>query len=583
LLRSLQVRNLAVLAGGDVALSPGLNVLTGETGAGKSLVVDSLALLAGARAASDAIREGADGLSVAGVFDRDSEVDARLAEAGLESGGDELVVRREIGREGRNRIFVDDQPVTLRLLQEVAPRLLRIHGQRDEQALVEPGLQRRWLDRSGGAAGEALAARVAAAFAAYRELAERLERVRGDDGQRAQRIDFLRFQLDEIAAARVAAGEEETLRTSRDQLRHREAIARALGAAFAALHEDEGAVSDRLGEARRELGAIAAWEPAAAAALPELDELLSRAEELARELGHRLDAAGDADPGRLDEVEERLALLERLLRKHGGSTAELLARRDRMAAELRELDASEEDRSTLENAVEKALRDYAAAAGELAEARGRWAKELGKRLSAELADLALGRAKFEVALERAPRAGSPLVVEGQPVDFGAHGYDQVTFRFAPNPGEPMQPLSRIASGGELSRVSLALQLAARGDEVAGGPALVFDEVDAGIGGAEGAAIGRKLRRLARHGQILAVTHLPQVASFGHAHHRVSKRVRGGRTYAEVEALDPAGRTAEVARMLSGEKVTAASLSHAAEMLQQAAGAAGSVGPGGGRR
>ena len=563
-----------MLAGGDVELARGLNVLTGETGAGKSLIVDSLALLAGARAATDAIRDGADVLSVSGVFDRDPEVDARLRDGGLETTGDELVVRREIGREGRNRIFVDDQPVTLRLLQEIAPRLLRIHGQRDEQALVEPGLQRRWLDRAGGAEGEALAARVEAAFAEHRELAERLEKLRGDDGQRAQRIDFLRFQLDEISAAKVAAGEEETLKTTRDQLRHREAIAHALGAAFASLHEDDGAASDRLGEARRALATIAAWEPAAAAALPELDELLSRSEELARELGHRLDAGGETDPGKLDEIEERLALLERLLRKHGGSTAELLARRDRMAAELRELDASEEDRSALEGAAVRALGAYAAAASELSAARGRWAKELAKRLSSELADLALGRAKFDVALERAPRSGSALVIDGQAIEFGPHGFDQVAFRFAPNPGEPMQPLARIASGGELSRVSLALQLAARGDEVEGGPALAFDEVDAGIGGAEGAAIGKKLRRLARNGQILAVTHLAQVASFGHAHHRVSKKVRGGRTFAEVEALDAAGRTAEVARMLSGEKVTAASLSHAEEMLLQAAGSAG---------
>ena len=302
MLRRLQVRNLAVLAGGDVELARGLNVLTGETGAGKSLVVDSLALLAGARAASDAIRDGADVLAVSGVFDRDREVDARLRESGLEVEGDELVVRREIGREGKNRIFVDDQPVTLRLLQEIAPRLLRIHGQRDEQALVEPGLQRRWLDRSGGAEGEALLAKVEAAFRDWQALSARLERLKSDDGQRAQRIDFLRFQLDEIAAAKVRAGEEETLRTTRDQLRHREAIARALGAAYAALYEGDGAVSDRLGESRRELATIAAWEPAAAAALPELDELLSRTEELARELGHRLDVSGEADSASRSET-----------------------------------------------------------------------------------------------------------------------------------------------------------------------------------------------------------------------------------------------------------------------------------------
>jgi DNA repair protein RecN (Recombination protein N) len=204
-------------------------------------------------------------------------------------------------------------------------------------------------------------------------------------------------------------------------------------------------------------------------------------------------------------------------------------------------------------------------------ARLGWAKELARRLEGELADLALAKARFAVDLARGARAGSPLVVEGEAVEFGPHGFDQVVFRFAPNPGEPMQPLARIASGGEMSRVSLALQLAARGDEVRGGPTLVFDEVDAGVGGAEGAALGKKLRRLARHGQILAVTHLPQVASYGHAHHRIAKKVRSGRTFAEVESLDAAARTAEVARMLSGEKVTAASMSHAAELLAAAGG------------
>ena len=568
MLRSLQVRNLAVLAGGDVELGSGLNVLTGETGAGKSLVVDSLGLLAGARAASDWIREGAEGLSVAGVFDRDAGVEARLLEAGLESSGDELVVRREITREGRNRVFVNDQPVTLKLLAELAPRLLRIHGQREEQALAEPGLQRRWLDRVGGEAGAALAGEVEAAHADYRAKADRLERLRGDDRLRSERIDFLRFQIDEIDGARLRDGEEEELRLSRDQLRHREAIARALSAAFEALYEGDGSAAERLGMARRELATIAAWEPTATAALPELDELLRRVDELGRELSHRLEG-GDSDPGRLEEIEERLAFLERLIRKHGGSSTEILARRGNLAAELADLDASEEDRAALEQDTERALAVYASAARRLSEARRSWGGELSRRLERELADLALAKAKFEVALERQSRAGSALEVEGQAVEFGAHGYDQVVFRFAPNPGEPMQPLARIASGGELSRVSLALQLAARGEEVAGGPTLVFDEVDAGIGGAEGAALGKKLQRLARRGQIVAITHLAQVASFGNRHLKVAKRVRAGRTFAQVEALDRTARAAEVARMLSGDKVTPLSISHAEEMLAAA--------------
>lgn len=567
MLRRLSVRNLAVLAGGEIELGPGLNVLTGETGAGKSLVVDSLALLAGARAAGDLIREGTEGATVSGIFECDSALKARLLDSGIEVEDEELMIRREISREGRNRVFVQDQPVTLRLLQELSPRLLRIHGQRDELGLADPELQRQWLDRLGGDAGSAIATRVAALYAEHATAAERLERLRGDARLRAERIDLLRFQAGEIAAAHPVAGEEEELRRSRDLLRHREAIARALGGAFALLYEGDEAVADRLAQARHALAEVAQWESAAAAALPELAELETRVQELARELRGRLDDAGaDAEPGRLDEIEDRLALLERLFRKYGSSSAELLESQRRLNAELAELDDSEENRAALEAAAARTLEAYREAASELSRMRATWASELVARLERELADLALARARFGVSLETTRRSGSALEIDGAGVDFGPHGFDHVVFQFAPNPGEPMMPLSRIASGGELARVSLALQLAARGEEVSGGPTMVFDEADAGVGGAEGSALGKKLRRLAKRGQILAVTHLAQVASCGHVQHRVTKRVRGGRTFADVERLDRPERVAEIARMLSGEKVTALSRSHAEEML-----------------
>lgn len=567
MLRRLSVRNLAVLAGGEIELGPGLNVLTGETGAGKSLVVDSLALLAGARAAGDLIREGTEGATVSGIFDCDAALRAQLLEAGIEVEEEELVIRREISREGRNRVFIQDQPVTLRLLQELAPRLLRIHGQRDELGLADPELQRQWLDRLGGEKGRGLATRVAALHAEYAAAAERLERLQGDARLRAERIDLLRFQAGEIAAAQPVAGEEDELRRSRDLLRHREAIARALGGAFALLYEGDEAVADRLAQARHALAEVAQWEGVAAAALPELTEVETRVQELARELRGRLDDVGaDAEPGRLDEIEDRLALLERLFRKYGAGTAELLETQRRLKSELALLDDSEENRSALEAAAARTLEAYRVAATELSRLRATWATELADRLERELADLALARARFSVSLETLRRSGSALEIGGATVEFGPHGFDHVVFQFAPNPGEPMMPLARIASGGELARVSLALQLAARGEEVAGGPTMVFDEADAGVGGAEGSALGKKLRRLAKRGQILAVTHLAQVASCGHVQHRVTKRIRGGRTFADVERLERDERVAEIARMLSGEKVTALSLSHAEEML-----------------
>lgn len=565
MLKSLHVRNLAVLAGGEVELGPGLNVLTGETGAGKSLVVDSLALLGGARAASDLVREGAETLTVSGVFELPGEVRTRLAEAGLDAEGDELVVRREIGREGRNRVFLNDQPATLRLLAELAPSLLRIHGQREEMGLADPELQRAWLDRAGGDEAPDLLAEVAERHARWHALVGRLERVAGDERLRLERLDLLRFQARELDEVRPEAGEEDELRRQRDSLRHREAILRALGAAHGALLEEEGAAAERVAHARHELAAVAAWEGAAEAALAELDELGARLAEAGRALGHRL-AGLDAEPGRLDEVEARLAVLERLLRKYGGTSADLVERRERIRAELAELEGDAESREELEAETAAALATYRDAALRLSAARQRWGEALAARLERELGDLALSGTRFAVALERSRRGDSPLEIDGERVDFGSAGVDRVAFLFAPNPGEPLAPLARIASGGELARVSLALQLAAHGERVAGGPTLVFDEADVGLGGAQGAALGRKLRRLARGGQILAVTHLAQVASFGDRHHKVSKRVRSGRTWAEVATLDRAERVAEVARMISGQKVTAVSLEHAGELV-----------------
>ncbi len=571
MLRSLHVKNFAVLAGGDVELGPGFNVLTGETGAGKSLVVDSLGLLAGNRATADLIREGADTLSVSGVFDLPAPLRARLEQAGISIEDEELVIRREIGREGRNRVFLNDQPTTLRLLQEAAADLLRIHGQRDELGLLDGELQRVWLDRSGGPEADRLTMVTRAAYEEWRGLAERLARLAGNERLRAERIELLRFHAREIDDARLAAGEEEELRRDRDGLRYREAIVAALAGAQSGLFEADGSASELVAAARDGLAAVAAWEQLAERCLGELDEIRARLEEIGRDVGERL---GDfeTEPGRLDEIEARLAQLERLFRKHGATSHEVLARRSAIRLELEELETGEAGRTALEREATAALERYRSQARALSTARVGWGRELSRRLRDEIADLGLAKAKLEVALEREPDVASALAVDGRGVAFGPHGYDRVVFLFQPNEGEPLLPLSRVASGGELARVSLALQLAARGEESGAAPTLVFDEADAGLGGAQGAALGRKLRRLARSGQILAVTHLPQVASFGELHHRVLKRVRQGRTFAEVATLSGPARVEEVARMLAGERVTATSRRHATEMLAAGGGA-----------
>jgi DNA repair protein RecN (Recombination protein N) len=569
-LREIHVRNLAVMAEASVELGAGLNILSGETGAGKSIIVDSLSLLSGSRASTEMIRGDADALTVSGVFELEGDAWRTVfEEAGLETEGCEVLVRREIARSGRNRVFVNDQPTTLRLLSDLAPYLLRIHGQRDEMGLVEPELQKRMLDRSGGSESGPSRGRVESAFDQYSRLAERLERLTGDDRARRERVDLLRFQAAEIDGARIRGGEEIDLRTEREVLRHAEAITRALGTAFSLISEEEGSALERVGKSHGFLADVESWEPQAAAWNAELEEVRIRLVELATSISHRLDGL-EADPARLDFIEERLALLERLCRKHGGDTAAVLARRTEIETELAELEGDALNRDELEARVAAALEEYRAAAVALSRARERWGKALVERIEAELKDLGLARARLGVALERRRRAGSPLVVDGVAVDFGRDGIDQVVFLFAPNPGEEPRPLARIASGGELSRIHLALQLAAHGEATAAEtarPSLVFDEVDTGIGGAEAAALGRKLQRLAEGGQILAVTHLPQVACFADVHFKVSKTVDKERTRVQVEELPAEARIEEVARMLAGSQVTPLSLSHARELIE----------------
>ena len=334
MLRELHVRNLAVIESASIEWGGGFAVLSGETGAGKSIVVDSLSLLAGARAATEMIRSGAEGLSVAGVFSPRGDAWRRaLDEAGLDASGDELLIRREISKNGRNRVFVNDQPATLRLLADLAPLVLRIHGQREELGLTTPDLQRQWLDRSGGAEGERRLAAVAESYERWSRLAERLARASGDEKARRERLDLLRFHAEEIDAARLVAGEDERLRVEREGLRHADAIARALGASQATLSEDEGAAVERLGRARELLSDIVAWKPEAEGWLAEIAEIEVRLADLAGTLAHHLDGL-EADPNRLDLVEERLALVERLCRRFGGTVAAVLAYRSAIEEEL---------------------------------------------------------------------------------------------------------------------------------------------------------------------------------------------------------------------------------------------------------
>jgi len=563
MLRDLHISNLAVFSEASVEFERGFNVLTGETGAGKSIVVDSLALLAGARAQTDLIRTGADMLRVTGIFTTEPACLAVLEKAGI-STDDELVIRREVHRSGRNRVYVNDQPVTLKLLTELAPHLLRIHGQREELGLAHPQLQKTWLDRQGGDGAEKLLARCRSTYETYDNLAKRLHTVTGDRRLRDERIDLFTYQANEIDTADLTAGEEVALRQDREVLRNAETISATLGDLSRSLFDEDGAAAERLGTATSRLTEIEHWEPQASTWKEELDEIRVRLEEVVASLRQRADRV-EPDPPRLQAVEDRLALIERLCRKYGDTTTKVLAYRDTIGAELEELRGDDEQQHDLAAQTSEALATYREVAQALSERRRKWAGSLIQDLQRELEELSMPAARFEVVLDPRPRAGSPLEIDGEGVEFGPAGFDQVGFLFSPNPGEELHPLSRVASGGELSRVYLALQLLAQGNSA---PTLVFDEVDSGVGGVEAVALGRKLKKLAESGQILTVTHLPQVASQGDEHFRVAKEIRGGRTFVSVLGLGREERVDEISRMLGDQEAGTASRNHAEALLAQ---------------
>lgn len=564
MLRDLYVRNLAVIVEATVELGPGLNVLTGETGAGKSIVVDALTLLRGARASSDLLRTGTDRLVVSGRFDAPPPVLQILAAAGFDSEEEQLVVRREIGREGKNRAFINDQPATLRLLREVTQPILHIHAQREELGLATPETQRAFVDARGGAKALALLRETAAAHATYAGLAARLATARGDRRLNDERLDLLRFQLSEIAAVAIESGEDRALFMERDRLRNSEQIASALGEGHLALVEEEGAVIERLARLETALGAIAAWEPEAADWQSELEELRIRLQELGDTLRRRLDAVA-ADPRRLDQVEERLAELDRMTRKYGGSVDAVLSYAEQGAQELAQLEGDVSDSTALEADVEAALGAYSVVAERLSTARRKWARSLITDVEGQFADLALARARLTVETTRQPLAASDLVLDGEGVEFGPAGVDQIELQLAANPGEEPRPLATTASGGELSRIYLALRLAVQAAD-SSALTMVFDEADAGLGGEAASALGRKLQDLAVGSQILAVTHLAQVASFADRHLGVRKQIEGDRTQTSVVPLAEQERVEEIARMLAGDQRSAVSRSHAEELI-----------------
>jgi DNA repair protein RecN (Recombination protein N) len=535
MLSRLTVRDFALVEQLDLELGPGLTAFTGETGAGKSLLIEALGLLAGGRGSTDWIRAGARRLEVAGRF---------------MDGGKAVEVRRELDEDGRSRVFLDGKPSTVAALSRLAEGFVDFHGQHEHQTLLRSAAQLELLDGSAKL-GPARAA-MAAAWAKRAELSDRLAALQMSEEERQRRLDLLRFQVSELEAVDPRPGEEAELEAELPRLKHAARLGELAAEAYARLYEAEGSAEETLGAAERALEEMARLDPSLTSAREALARARDAASEAAAALGAYKDGEG-ADPERLTQLLSRLDQLAKLKRKHGGTLEDLVAARARMAAELETLESHGERSADAEKALAAAEKDARAQAEDLHKARLKAAKKLSERTLTQLDGLGLGKARLSVSVEWEDEA------------LGPSGADRVEFLLAANPGEPMRPLRSVASGGELSRVMLALKTAlAEADRVG---TLVFDEVDAGVGGAVGAAVGERLAALGARRQVLVVTHLPQVACRADSHFDVAKAVKGGRTQTRVARLEGPGRVEALARMLAGKTVTEASRRHARELLE----------------
>jgi DNA repair protein RecN (Recombination protein N) len=552
MLRHLRATNFAILSDVELELGVGMNVLTGETGAGKSLIVEAVNLLRGGRASADIPRSGADEAVVEAVVEVPEELRARVAGV-LEDAGlpveDPVLVRRVIQRGGRSRCYVNGALTTAARLAELGALLVDLSGQHQHQGLVDAGRHLEILDAFAECARERVA--MDAAWAELRRCDELLAGFTGDDRAREARLDYVRYQLEELDAAALVAGEDRELEIERARLAAVDQLQAAARGAEGDLYSGDGSARDRVASAARELERAAKSDPQLAQLAQRLRELEVMIDDLAGELrgyGDRL----EGDPARLAEVDDRIALVRRLVRKHGGELAEVIAKAGELRAELAGLasrDARLAEAKTARGAAEAAA---VAAASALTKRRTKAARTLEKQVGAALAELGMSAARLGVAVE--PRA------------VGSTGADRIELMLAANKGEDPRPLAKIASGGELSRIMLAMKLVLRrADEVA---TYVFDEVDAGIGGAAAQAVGAQIRAVADHRQVLCVTHLPQIAAYADHHFHVEKTELGGRTETHVRELTGAARKDELARMLGGH-ATARAKAHAAELLAEA--------------
>jgi DNA repair protein RecN (Recombination protein N) len=569
MLTELRIHNFAIIDQLDLRFGPGLIVLTGETGAGKSIILDAVVMLIGGKADTTFVRTGADAAFVEGVFHlrgpEKEAVHAILQREELMDDPNYVVMMREIRKEGRSVARVNGRSVNVSLLKELGALLVDIHGQAEHLSLLDPRSHLGLLDRY---------AEVARPLSDYRQtyhalmnLRRELNDLRKAQAEAERRVDLLTYQAEEIEAARLKPGEDEELRKERDRLANAEALARNAQEALAIL--DEGspempAASDLIGQATQALTALAKIDPAQNELASQAELILDTMSDLVRSLRDYLEEI-EFNPKRLDEVEERLDLIHSLTRKYGGSIPAVIAAGEEARRQLETISTASERINELEMEEAKLLEKLVQQGNLLSEKRKSAAIELGKGIEAELADLRMQAARFDVDFQTRPDPNGAPVGNGTRVAFDQNGFDKVEFLIAPNPGEGLKPLAKIASGGETSRLMLGLKnVLARADEV---PSLIFDEIDQGIGGRVGMVVGQKLWNLSRTHQVFCVTHLPQLAAFGDEHYQVQKRIEGERTVTQVERLDGEPRLLELSQMLG--EVGEGTLRSAHELLQVA--------------
>jgi DNA repair protein RecN (Recombination protein N) len=552
-LAELTIRNFAIIDELSVSFGPGLTVITGETGAGKSILVNAVNLLLGSRGSADLIRGGSREATVSAVFLRGDE-------------DEEFLVQRTLSMSGRNRVHVNGELTTLSALADVCRGLVSVSGQHEHQLFLDSEVQLHIIDRYGGL--EEMRLTYGATFARLRETGAALERLRRQLRERRDLAELSRFQLEEIARAKVEPDEEIRFAAEREILRHAERLHQGAASAYDLLYGESGAAVERLGQCEKILADLGRLDQSLQSPMRRLEELRLQLEDVAlglREYYQRM----EADPARLQAVEERLDLLQRLMRKYGGSTRAVLAEEERLRRELEAVEDGEADLAAAERELADIRRQAVNEARELSTHRRDRAERLARAMEDRLAALDMPHSRFTLPFDTEQQGPQGWAVQVGEYFLDDNGMDRVTFLFSANPGEEPRPMAKIASGGELSRIVLALKELQAGERAE--ETLIFDEVDAGIGGRTADMVGQRLKALARRHQVLCITHLPQIACYGEHHFAVRKATRHGRTTTALDGLSGEDRLEEVARMLGGVNVSTKTRAHAREMLKQAQG------------